>query len=203
MCSRRNALPESRAKSPIPGVAAAAIVLGLATLAGWAQTPPAIPSFPETLLVARTPRDVEELLTDRAGEVNETVFASCRGSAQAQLDKRQFPEALRQFEIALAVANRMGSSVDRATAYRGIGLAHRGMDQSAAALTSYEKGLEAATEAHDRALMAVLLRGIGVASRALGRPREGIAANERSIALYRELGDTHEIVAGLNNLENR
>jgi CHAT domain-containing protein len=193
-------MPESRAKSLTPGVAAGAIMLGLAALVCRGQTTPTVPGFPETLLTARTPRDVEKLLTDRAGEVNETIFASCRSSAQAQLDKRQFPEALRQLEIALAVATRLGSSVDRAAAYRGIGLAYRGMDQSAAALASYEKGLEAATDAHDRALMAVLLRGIGVASRALGRPREGIAANERSIALYRELGDTHEIAAGLNNL---
>ena len=128
------------------------------------------------------------------------TFESCRNSAQAFLDQRRHSEALRDWESALLLARNDRSPKEMAIAYRGIGLCNWRVDQLKKALENYESGLEQANLAPDKALEAELLRGIAVVRRALGDFAVAIATDERSVALYRELGDTRLTAYGLDNL---
>jgi tetratricopeptide (TPR) repeat protein len=52
----------------------------------------------------------------------------------------------------------------------------------------------------NRAIEAELLRGIGVSQRHLGHFSEAIEADEKSVAIYRELNQKTQVAEGLNNL---
>jgi len=154
----------------------------------------------DLLLNAGNEEEVARLLDQSPAAVDQALFAVCRKSAQGRLDHRQHPDALREFRATLAVAQRLKSPPALASAYRGLGLSYWRLDQGKEALANYEKGLTQATLANDRPMMAELLRGIGVAHRGTGEPAAAIEADEKSIALYRELHNEHFIGAGLNNL---
>jgi CHAT domain-containing protein/Tfp pilus assembly protein PilF len=166
-------------------------------LCAFAQ-PRSIETLAAQLAAAPDDKQVEALLGGE--QATEELFQACRKPAQASLERSEFAPALRAFSAALIVAKRLSNHIDAAIAYRGIGLAYRGMSQTTLALSSYELGYESAVAGDDKTLMAALLRGSAVAKRNLGRIDDAIADDEHSVALYRELHDQRETAAALANL---
>lgn len=153
-----------------------------------------------TLLSISDDSTLEKHLDDAAAEITRDLFEACRKSAQSHLDRRQHTDALREFRVALAVARRLHSPAGMATAYRGIGISFRRVNQVRLALENYEKGLEQAELSKDPLLIADLLRGLGVSKRALGDLEGAIVCDQRSIALYRQAGESLRVAEGLINL---
>ncbi|HWC98290.1 MAG TPA: CHAT domain-containing tetratricopeptide repeat protein [Candidatus Sulfopaludibacter sp.] len=156
-------------------------------------------SLAERLLSAPDRESVLRLLDSAAEPVDQAVFQSVRQSAQASLDKREFPAAGREFAAALAVAERLKSAAAIAVAYLGIGTAQLRSGQFTPSLSSFEKGYAAAVEAGDKALQANLLRSSGASYSSLGRLSDGLDYAARALPLYRELGDRKGASFVLNN----
>jgi CHAT domain-containing protein/tetratricopeptide (TPR) repeat protein len=171
-------------------LAAAALILANAT----AQT-----SSSERLLAAADQQAAEQILAGSAGEINQTLFETVRISAQSKLDKRELAQALREFGVALAVAERLNLAADIAAAYLGTGISQLRMGQLSASLASFDKGYPPAAECGDKLLLANLLRSRGISYSSLGRFPEGLADAARSLALYRELDDRRGASFVLNN----
>ena len=182
-------------------VTAMTMTLGLACLG---QTPPAAshpdPALVDRIMSAASDQDVESTLNSASAQVSEALFTACHDRAQALLDKTQYPDAIKGFRAALAVAERLHSPDDIAEAWLKIGMGYRFTEQYTVALENYDKALAAAEEAGRKPQVAQILRARGVAFRSLGRTSEAIAADERSIAMYRELNDPFNVARGLNNL---
>jgi CHAT domain-containing protein len=169
-----------------------------------AQTAAPAPGTNSALVQRLTNAQGEQALADvlnsAGGQIDEGLFAACRNAAQALLDHAQYPDAIRGFQAALAVANRLNSPADIAESYRGIGLGYRYMDQYTVALENYDKALAAAETSGRKPLIALILRARGVSLRIAGRTSEAIAADEGSLAIYRELDDKLNVARSLNNL---
>jgi CHAT domain-containing protein/tetratricopeptide (TPR) repeat protein len=170
----------------------AAAALLLSNLA--AQSPLA-----DRLLAAPDQQTAVTILAASPDQVDQPLFDALRKSAQARLDKREFAAALREFNVALAVAERLNSAADIAASNLGAGVAQSRMGQWTAALASYDKGYPSAVESGDKLLLANLLRSRGVAYSSFGRFPEGLADAARSLALYRELNDRRGASFVLNN----
>jgi CHAT domain-containing protein len=155
-------------------------------------------SLAERLLAAGTPQGVDEILNGAPGEVTHEVFTACRNAAQGTLD-RGSPAALKQFQTALAVAERLNSPGDVAAALLGVGISQSRQNQNIASLATYDKGYPLAVQSGDKALQAHYLRARGVAYSTLGRFAEGLAENARSLALYREIKDNRGASFVLSN----
>jgi CHAT domain-containing protein/tetratricopeptide (TPR) repeat protein len=153
-----------------------------------------------SLLHSATPEEISRILDQVPVSALREIFTECRKSAQSRLDHRQHPEALAEFQVTLAVAQRLGSPEAIGAAYRGVGLSHWRLAQAEEALASYRNGLEQAMLAKDQALAAELLRGIGVTERSLGRFADAIDADQQSIAIYHALNNQKLEAAGINNL---
>uniref|UniRef100_Q025F1 Tetratricopeptide TPR_2 repeat protein n=1 Tax=Solibacter usitatus (strain Ellin6076) TaxID=234267 RepID=Q025F1_SOLUE len=173
------------------------LVAGITGLVGVMWLSAQIP-LADRLLAAGTPQGVEEILNAAPGEVTHDVFTACRNAAQATLE-RGSPAALKQFQTALAVAERVNSPADVAAALLGVGISQSRQNQNIASLTTFDKGYPLAVQAGDQALQAHYLRARGVAYSTLGRFAEGLAENARSLALYREIKDNRGASFVLSN----
>ena len=157
-------------------------------------------SFVDRLTGATDDKAVAQLLDANTASINPELFEACRKAAQAHLDKREQPEALRGFAAALAVARRLQSDRSIAISLRGIGIVQRRLGQNQEGLATYKEGLAAAVKSGDRALEADLLRGLAGAQRSLGDFQGAIETDNRSVALYRDLHDDRKTAESLTNL---
>ncbi len=159
------------------------------------------PSLAGRLLAAPSLEAARQLLAEApAGEVNQQLFATCRQAGENSLEKtRDLPAALRQFQISLAIGERLKSQAGIGSAWMGIGIVRARMRQAGEALASYEKGYPAALASGDKALLAHFLRARGVSYSLAGRFDESLADAARSLALYRELGDRRGQAMMLSN----
>lgn len=182
----------------ISAIICAAICLGGALRAQTA--PQASSPLAQSLLDAPDAASAERVLVANPGAVTLVLFEEVRSTAQAKLDQRKHADSLRLFQTALAVAQKLNDPAKIAAAYRGVGLSHLRADRLASALENYTAGLEQARLAASKPAEAELLRGIAMVRRAQGDIESAIEFDQRSIALYRELGDVRYTALGLNNL---
>jgi CHAT domain-containing protein len=152
----------------------------------------------ERLLAAGTLQGVDEILDAAPGDVTHEVFSACRNAAQGTLE-RGSPAALKQFQTALAVAERLNSPGDVAAALLGVGISQSRQNQNIASLATFDKGYPLAVQSGDKAMQAHYLRARGVAYSTLGRFPEGLAENAKSLALYREIKDNRGASFVLSN----
>lgn len=156
------------------------------------------------LLVASNEADLKTLLDGSPEPLGRDLFETCRSTAQAAFDRRDYNAAIRGFRAAGAVAERIGSRSEIAASYRMLGQTYRQMVQPAPALEADERGLAALQgnldSKEERTTLGLLLRGVARDHELLGQTTLALEENQRGVDLFRELNDPQELARSLNNL---
>src|SRR5262249_49175159 len=142
-----------------------------------------------TLVAAASEEEQERLLARKPDLMNSSLVAALRELASPGLQKRDYAQALRIYQLAVRIAERVGDRIGLGNALLDLGLIYRRQNRAAQAMECYQKSLALFEEAGDKKGKTRALNGIGLTYDSQRRFDKAIEFYEKSLAVSEEIGD--------------
>jgi CHAT domain-containing protein/tetratricopeptide (TPR) repeat protein len=154
----------------------------------------------EALVKATTEEEQELLLAQKQELMNSSLLTALKKLADPLTEKGDYPQALRIYQLAARIAERIGDRKWLGTALADVGATYLGQNRHAQALDSLQKSLAIGEETGDTDVMAGVLFMIGNVHRLQNRPDQALTAYHRGLAISEERGDKSLTARIANNL---
>ncbi len=154
----------------------------------------------EALLKATTAEEQERLLAEEQELMNSSLLAALKKLADPLTDNGDYAQALRSYQLAARIAERIGDRKGLGIALADVGAIYIGQNRHAQALDSLQKSLAIGEETGDKEVMARVLFMIGNVHRLQNRPDQALMPYHRGLAISEENGDKSLTARITNNL---
>jgi CHAT domain-containing protein len=151
---------------------------------------------------AETSEQKESLIAQRKNEITPAVCDALVSEGNQLLLESDFTNAMKVYDLAKYIADRIGDRAAFAKSIRGIGLIDLAQGRKDAGYQKFQESLRIAKEIGDKDLMSAVLRNIGSYYYGQGNDEAALVSFRESIAIAEEIGNKEQIAAALNNIGN-
>jgi tetratricopeptide (TPR) repeat protein len=153
--------------------------------------------FDELIAVTSIGLEAARDLSDRAAEGE-----ALTNLGLARSGVRQFPEAIRAHQDAVAIFRETGDRQGEGAARNNLGLALHGLNRNDEAVRAHQDAVAIFRSAGDRLGEGQALNNLGLALHGLNRNDEAVRAHQGAAAIFREVGCDNEQANALANMGN-
>lgn len=180
---------------------AIALLCSTGTAARPAQEEPATAGDLAVRLIALPGEAEREALLGRhAALVDVSLVRALVAEARTRIDAVDFRGARGAYELAIALAERLGDRADLASALIGLGSVHGRQGEYGPADARLRAGLAVAEAIHDVERIDAALHNLGIVHRLQGEYETALAYYDRVVRLAGETGRTHVLGPTYNNI---
>jgi len=152
------------------------------------------------LVSATSEEEQERLLARKNNLMNSSLLTALKAIADPFVKKGDFAEALRIYQLAVRIAERIGDRVGLGNALKTLGTIYERQNRTAQALDCYQKSLAIFEKTGDKKGRASALLGIGLIYSNQRRFDQSLEYYEKSLALSEEVEDKNLTARILNSL---
>jgi CHAT domain-containing protein/tetratricopeptide (TPR) repeat protein len=164
------------------------------------STAPAVKNLAGALEGAASEQEQERMLAQEKDLVNSSLLAALIELADQRIAKDDYPQALKIFQLAARIAERIGGRKELGVALSRLGLIHNRQNRPTQALECYQKSLAISEELGDKKGKAVALYNIGLAHKDQRHFDKAVGYYEKSLTISKEIGDGYFAATILNDL---